>query len=198
MHRVNVAAVAAVITLGFLAGCAMPMSERSVTAYEGARLIVGDGRVIENATLVVDGTKIAQAGAAADVRVPAGATRVSLAGKTVMPMIIDTHVHLSETREALIRDLRHARLLRRERRVEHGHGRLRPARYARRGDSRRRAVSQRGARHHDARAGAHHGALLDYDRGGRPQGGGGDCGSQGRHRQDLGRRPGRQVQEADP
>src|SRR5687768_10938995 len=106
MHRVNVVVVTAVLTLGFLAGCAVPISERSVTAFEGARLIVGDGRVIENATLVVDGAKIAQAGAAADVRVPAGAARVSLAGKTVMPMIIDTHVHLSETRDALIRDLR--------------------------------------------------------------------------------------------
>jgi imidazolonepropionase-like amidohydrolase len=106
MHRVNVAAVATIITLGFLAGCAIPTSERSVTAFEGARLIVGDGRVIENATLVVEGTKIAQVGAAADVRVPAGATRVSLTGKTVMPMIIDTHVHLSDTREALILDLR--------------------------------------------------------------------------------------------
>ena len=106
MHRMNAAAVAVVITVGFLAGCAVPVSERSVTAYEGARLIVGDGRVIENATLVVEGTKIAQAGGPAEVRVPAGATRVSLAGKTVMPMIIDTHVHLSETREALIRDLR--------------------------------------------------------------------------------------------
>ena len=106
MHRLNVIAVAAIVTLGFVAGCATRASERSVTAYEGARLIVGDGRVIENATLVVDGAKIAQAGPAADVRVPAGAARVSLAGKTVMPMIIDTHVHLSETREALIRDLR--------------------------------------------------------------------------------------------
>src|ERR687898_354757 len=106
MHRVNLAAVAAVITVGLLGGCSMPVSERSVTAYEGARLIVGDGRVIENAMLVVDGTKIAQAGAAPDVRVPAGATRVSLAGKTVMPMIVDTHVHLSETPDALIRDLR--------------------------------------------------------------------------------------------
>ena len=106
MNRVNLAAVAAVITLGFLGGCAMPVSERSVTAYEGARLIVGDGRVIENATLVVEGTKIAHVSGAADVRVPAGATRVSLAGKTVIPMIIDTHVHLSDTRDALIRDLR--------------------------------------------------------------------------------------------
>jgi imidazolonepropionase-like amidohydrolase len=82
------------------------VSERSGTAYEGARLILGDGRVIENATLVVDGAKIAQVGAAADVRVPAGAKRVSLAGKTVIPMIVDTHVHLSDTRDALIRDLK--------------------------------------------------------------------------------------------
>jgi imidazolonepropionase-like amidohydrolase len=106
MHRLIVAAVAAVITLGFVGGCAMPVSERSGTAYEGARLILGDGRVIENATLVVDGAKIAQVGAAADVRVPAGAKRVSLAGKTVIPMIVDTHVHLSDTRDALIRDLK--------------------------------------------------------------------------------------------
>ena len=106
MDRVNKAAIAAVITLVLIAGCAVPVSERSVTAYEGGRLIVGDGRVIENATLLVEGTKIAQAGAAADVRVPAGATRVNLAGKTVMPMVIDTHVHLSDTRDALIRDLK--------------------------------------------------------------------------------------------
>jgi len=106
MGRINLTAVAAFVIAGFLAGCATPASERSVTVYEDARLIVGDGRVIEKGTLVVDGAKITQAGAAADVRVPAGATRVSLAGKTVMPMIIDTHVHLNRTREALIRDLK--------------------------------------------------------------------------------------------
>jgi len=106
MGRINVATAAAFVIAGFLAGCATPTSGRSVTAFEGARLIVGDGRVIEKATLIVDGAKIVQAGAAADVRVPAGATRVGLAGKTVMPMIIDTHVHLSRTREALIRDLK--------------------------------------------------------------------------------------------
>ena len=106
MSRVNVVAVAAVVTVGVLAGFAIPASAQSVTAFEGARLIVGDGRVIENATLVVDGTKIVQGGGAADVRVPAGATRVSLAGKTVMPMLIDTHTHVSATRDALMRDLR--------------------------------------------------------------------------------------------
>jgi imidazolonepropionase-like amidohydrolase len=39
------------------------------------------------------------------VKAPAGANRVSLAGKTVMPTIVDTHVHTSQTRDALTRDL---------------------------------------------------------------------------------------------
>ena len=103
MKKARIAAAAAVVAATIAAGCSMPTSERSVTAYEGARLIVGDGRVIENGTLVVDGTKIVQVGA---VQAPSGAKRVNLAGKTVMPMIIDTHVHLSANREALIRDLR--------------------------------------------------------------------------------------------
>ncbi len=78
-----------------------------VTAFEGARLIVGDGRPpIENATFVVSGTRFVQVGGAGQVRVPAGAARVSLAGKTVMPAIIDTHTHLSTTHEALVQDLR--------------------------------------------------------------------------------------------
>ena len=106
MHRVNVAAVTVVVALGLLVAFAFPASAQSVTAYEGARLIVGDGRVIENATLVVEGARIAQVGPAADVRVPTGATRVSLPGKTVMPMIIDTHTHLSTTRDGLLRDLK--------------------------------------------------------------------------------------------
>jgi imidazolonepropionase-like amidohydrolase len=103
MRRVNVVSFAATVALGVAAGFAGPACAQGVTAYEGARLIVGDGRVIENATIVVNGARIAQAGAG--VQVPAGANRVNLAGKTVMPMMLDTHVHLSTTREALLRDL---------------------------------------------------------------------------------------------
>ena len=98
-------AATAAIAFGVVVGLAAPAHAQG-TAYEGARLIVGDGRVIENGTLVVDGSRITQAGAAAEVKVPAGAKRVSLAGKTVMPMLIDTHVHLSPTRDTLIRDLK--------------------------------------------------------------------------------------------
>src|SRR5690349_21069948 len=73
----------------------------TVTLFEGARIITGDGRApLENASFVVSGGRITQVGNAASVRGPAGATRVSLAGKTVMPAIIDVHTHLSQTREA--------------------------------------------------------------------------------------------------
>jgi imidazolonepropionase-like amidohydrolase len=106
MGRVTAVSGIAVAIVGILAALVTPGSAQSVTAYESARLIVGDGRVIENATVVVDGAKIVQAGAAADVRVPAGAARVTLAGKSVMPMVIDTHVHLSPTRDGIVRDLR--------------------------------------------------------------------------------------------
>jgi imidazolonepropionase-like amidohydrolase len=79
----------------------------AVTAFEGARVIVGDASApIENATFVVAGNRFVAVGRAGEVEVPAGAARVSLAGKTVMPAMVDTHTHLSRERAALIRDLR--------------------------------------------------------------------------------------------
>jgi imidazolonepropionase-like amidohydrolase len=106
MYCVNAVATAATLVLINLTGCATPPLGQPVTAYEGARVIVGDGRVVENATIVVEGDKITRVARQRDLKLPADATRVNLAGKTVMPMLIDTHVHLSPTREALIRDLR--------------------------------------------------------------------------------------------
>lgn len=82
-------------------------AQGSVTAFVGARVIPGDGRApIENATIVVANGRITEVGPAASAKVPAGATRVDLAGKTVMPAILDTHVHLGTTRDALVTDLR--------------------------------------------------------------------------------------------
>jgi imidazolonepropionase-like amidohydrolase len=94
--------------VALLCASAWPLAiqgQGAVTVFEGARVIVGDGRVIDNAAIVVNAGKIAQVGRAADVKAPAGATRVSLTGKTVMPTIVDTHVHTSQTREALTQDL---------------------------------------------------------------------------------------------
>ena len=91
------AAIAAVNVVG--------IGQGRVTVYQGARLITGSGPIIENATFIVDGARFTQVGRADAVKVPAGAARVDLAGKTVMPAIIDAHVHLSTTREGLVDDL---------------------------------------------------------------------------------------------
>jgi imidazolonepropionase-like amidohydrolase len=77
-----------------------------VTVFENGRVIVGDGKVIENASVLVQDSRITQVGPAASIKAPAGAARVSLAGKTVMPAIVDTHVHTSTTAPELETDLR--------------------------------------------------------------------------------------------
>src|SRR6267142_3904993 len=103
MHRMRLLVLAAVAATS----AAILAQAPAVTVYEGARVIIGDGLApIENATFIVSGNRFTQVGRAGAVKVPAGATRVNLAGKTVMPAIVDTHTHLSQTREALVDDLR--------------------------------------------------------------------------------------------
>lgn len=110
--RFRILAVLLCAGLPLVAACGgaddnQPAEGADVTAFEGARLIVGDeGAPIENATLLVRDGQILQSGASADVEVPAGATRVDLSGKTVMPAIIDTHTHLrTDERDTLVEDL---------------------------------------------------------------------------------------------
>lgn len=97
-----IAAVVAVTCVTLAQGAAS-----RATVYQGARLINGTGgAALENAAFVVEGGRFTQVGRADAVKIPAGATRVDLAGKTVMPAIIDAHVHLRTTREELVEDLR--------------------------------------------------------------------------------------------
>jgi len=109
MRRMNVVTVTTVlaVVLGFAVSARAQAPGGGVTVFEGARIITGnEAGPIENGTLVIQGTRILQVGKAADVQVPAGATRVNAAGKTIMPTIVDTHTHLSTTRDALIKDLK--------------------------------------------------------------------------------------------
>ncbi len=65
----------------------------NATVYEHARVVDGNGGpAIENAAIVVTDGQIRQVGAR--VTSPPDAVHVDLAGKTVMPAIIDAHVHL--------------------------------------------------------------------------------------------------------
>lgn len=64
-------------------------------AYEGARIIVGDGLApLEPGTLVVQDGRITAVGPTSSVTVPRGAVRISLAGRTLMPALVNAHVHI--------------------------------------------------------------------------------------------------------
>jgi imidazolonepropionase-like amidohydrolase len=53
----------------------------------------------------VEQGRIAQVGRADQIKAPAGAAKVDLTGKTVMPAIVDTHTHLATARDALVDQL---------------------------------------------------------------------------------------------
>src|SRR5262245_31170209 len=105
-RRLAIAAALVVGTVSFWSAHSVAQAPAAgVTIFEGARLIIGDGRpAVENAAFIVTRGRITQVGRAGALTAPAGATRVNLAGKTVMPAIIDTHTHLSQTREMLVDD----------------------------------------------------------------------------------------------
>src|SRR5258708_28866153 len=67
----------------------------SITVFEGARLIVGDGSAaIENSAFIVENNRFIRIGRRGQLLAPTGAPRVDLTGKTVMPALVDAHVHL--------------------------------------------------------------------------------------------------------
>jgi len=66
-----------------------------VTVFEGARLITGDGSApIESSAFIVQNDQFTRVGRRGEVPIPAGAMRVDLSGKTVMPAKVDLHGHI--------------------------------------------------------------------------------------------------------
>jgi imidazolonepropionase-like amidohydrolase len=65
------------------------------TVFEGARLITGDGGApIESSAFMVEGNRFTAVGRRGELSIAAGSARVDLAGKTVIPALIDAHVHM--------------------------------------------------------------------------------------------------------
>jgi imidazolonepropionase-like amidohydrolase len=76
-----------------------PAVSRRATLFEGARLILGDGREpIENGAFLVENDRFTRVGRKGDVLAPAGSARVDLTGKTVIPALIDGHSHIGYMR----------------------------------------------------------------------------------------------------
>ena len=80
------------------------MSE--IIAIEAERMIDGRGGApVENAVVVVEGERITAAGPAAQIKVPEGAKRMALGARTLLPGLIDAHVHLKGWRSSNPNDI---------------------------------------------------------------------------------------------
>jgi imidazolonepropionase-like amidohydrolase len=93
--RTDFESVGRICGIVLLLGAVNPAySQSTAVLYEGARLIIGDASApIENGALVVQNGHITAVGPKGFVKAPAGATRIDLTGKTVIPALNNVHVH---------------------------------------------------------------------------------------------------------
>ncbi|MGH9674018.1 MAG: amidohydrolase family protein, partial [Bryobacteraceae bacterium] len=83
-----------------------PVLSAETRIFENFTLMDGTGRApVPNAALVVVDGRITFAGPRAKLRAPAGAERVDLTGKFVMPGLINAHGHLGNV-AGLVQDPR--------------------------------------------------------------------------------------------
>ena len=69
---------------------------QDMSYVRAGRLVdVVDGRLLTNQVIVIAGDRIERVGPAANVSVPAGAEVIDLTDYTVLPGLIDMHVHLT-------------------------------------------------------------------------------------------------------
>jgi imidazolonepropionase-like amidohydrolase len=74
---------------------ALAQSAPDVVVLDHVRLIDGTGRPpLTDARVVVEGERIAAVGPADTTAIPAGASRVDLTGRTVLPGLVDAHFHI--------------------------------------------------------------------------------------------------------
>jgi len=72
-------------------------------AFVGGKVITMEGeQVIENGVVLVEGNKIKAVGTKAQVKIPSDAKIIDIAGKTIMPGLIDAHAHGSQGSNEII------------------------------------------------------------------------------------------------
>ncbi len=84
-------------TTGVSLGMTVPADKPTATvALTGARLVTmadKQGGIIDDGVIVIRGDRIVAVGARGQVAVPAGATVIDVAGKTIIPGLVDGHAH---------------------------------------------------------------------------------------------------------
>lgn len=88
-------AVVLVFSATLLNAGAPGSAESTVYIRAGQMVDVARGRLLKDQAIVIRGERITETGPAATVAVPTGATLIDLSTQTVLPGLIDAHVHLT-------------------------------------------------------------------------------------------------------
>jgi imidazolonepropionase-like amidohydrolase/Tol biopolymer transport system component len=76
-----------------------------VVALTGARIVTmasADGGIVDDGIIVVRGDRIVAVGRRGEVAIPAGAKIVDVAGKTIIPGLVDAHAHGAQGEDGLV------------------------------------------------------------------------------------------------
>jgi len=83
--------------VGILGAASMLWSQAQTTAVRAGRLFdPKSGQMMVNQVVLIQGDRITQVGPAASVSIPSGARVIDLGRATVLPGLIDGHVHLTD------------------------------------------------------------------------------------------------------
>lgn len=88
--------IAGLVAAAAVATAAPPVPDTPVIAIHAAHLVdVAAGRVLDDAVVIISGDRVAAAGPAATTPTPTGARRIELGAATLLPGLIDVHVHMT-------------------------------------------------------------------------------------------------------
>jgi imidazolonepropionase-like amidohydrolase len=66
----------------------------SVQQFDNARIVIGDGSVVERGSILIRAGTILAVGPSSSMNAPAGTVSYDLTGKTLIPALVNTHAHL--------------------------------------------------------------------------------------------------------
>jgi imidazolonepropionase-like amidohydrolase len=89
-----------VIALSILS---LSANAETIALVNGTLINPGPSQIIQNATIIIDGDRIAATGDAKTINAPKGARVVDCKGKFVLPGYIDTHVHFFQSGDVFTR-----------------------------------------------------------------------------------------------
>src|ERR1700747_1297533 len=87
--------IARLVTTAMFLGSLNALGQARIVVLDGATLIDGTGRnPVNDAVVVIEGNRIKSAGTKGQVSYPANARVIKTDGKTILPGLVDGHVHL--------------------------------------------------------------------------------------------------------